>query len=249
MTRFLPKVLQSAFSQPHRQALMLLALVGVGTGIWLGCSRREVEPPPESALEPALEEPAQIPAPPETVLVSSDGRSSLTLPPSWTPQSDLHDSAELQAANTTQQLYVIVLSESKTTLQTEKPDVDWTLETHAQTTRQLLEEPLQATGEIQVGEPVPLTVGDYPALQYDLRGTLGDLEVVYFHTTVETPTRFHQILGWTVPAQLEEYQGELEQVIQSFQEVDQDTVGNREGDRPVNAAPAAGPASEAPNPE
>ncbi|MBF2078489.1 MAG: hypothetical protein IGR76_08205 [Synechococcales cyanobacterium T60_A2020_003] len=211
MTRFvqLPR-----FALGRTVALGAIALLLASA---VGCSRPKPESPPEASV--TVEPQSEIPAPPETVLVSSDGASRLTLPTGWQAENQLHDSAELQAANYERKLYVIVLSESKEALKAEEPDTNWTIETHSETTRKLLEDRLKAAGEIEVGDPVTLKVGAYPAIQYEIRGKLGDLDVVYLHTTVETSTHFHQILAWTVPETLAANRTELDRVIQSFQEI------------------------------
>ena len=46
-------------------------------------------------------------------LVSTDKQSQITLPPGWAEKADLHDEAELQAANPPKELYLIVLTEPK----------------------------------------------------------------------------------------------------------------------------------------
>jgi hypothetical protein len=58
----------------------------------------------------------------------------------------------------------------------------------------------------------------YPAVQYEVRGSLNQIDVVYLHTVVETPTRLVQILAWTPPAAFATNQPEMQQVIQSFRE-------------------------------
>lgn len=198
-----------------RAAFLALGLVAIASVV--GCSKPRPDVQPETT--PTIQEQSELPAPPETVLVSSDGTSQLTLPVGWKAENELHDSAELQAANSERKLYVIVLSEVKEALKEEEPDTDWNLETHSETTRKLLEDRLKAAGEVEQEEPVSLKIGEYSALQYEIRGKLGDLDVVYLHTTVETPTRFHQVLAWTVPDALDENRAEIDRVIQSFQEV------------------------------
>lgn len=146
------------------------------------------------------------------VLVGSDGQSQITLLNGWVEDRELHDSAEIQASKRGSEEYVIVLSENKADFQ------NLTIEQHSEITRGLLVESLtdpEVTGPTDV-----TTVGSNPAVQYEIRGTIEGINVAYLHTTVETPTKYHQILAWTLPSSFDRNEPELQQVIQSFREVE-----------------------------
>jgi hypothetical protein len=145
-------------------------------------------------------------------LIGSDQQSQITLLNGWVEDRELHDSAEIQASKRGSEEYVIVLSENKADFQ------DLTIEQHSEITRGLLVESLT---EPEVTGPTDVTtVGSNPALQYEIRGTIEGINVAYLHTTVETPTKYHQILAWTLPSSFERNEPELQQIIQSFKEVE-----------------------------
>lgn len=165
-----------------------------------------VSPSPVELAEPA-------PSQGETVLSSTDNELELVVPEGWVTQTELHNEAQIQAANLEKETYTIVLSEEKTTL----PE-DLTLERHSELTRGLLVENLAdptVTGPTEVTE-----INGQPALQYEIVGSIGGIEVAYLHTTVETSDRFTQILAWTLPEQLEANKAELQTVTGSFRVAD-----------------------------
>ncbi|MFO1464618.1 MAG: hypothetical protein U1F66_12660 [bacterium] len=143
-------------------------------------------------------------------LFSPDGKFRLTVPGGWTEEKDLHDSADIQAAHKPSQMYVIVLSETKEDLK------DMTLEEHSKLTREGLMKGVQ--DPIVVG-PKSLVVDGHPALQYEIRGSVEHVNIVYLHTTVDGGKYFHQILAWTVPSRFAQNQATLEEVTRRFHEM------------------------------
>ncbi|MBD2071559.1 hypothetical protein H6F93_29260 [Leptolyngbya sp. FACHB-671] len=167
---------------------------------------------PEGATVPTEPTEAASPEDAGNVLVGLDGQSQLTLLNGWVEDRELHESAEIQASKRGSEEYVIVLSENKADFE------NLTIEQHSEITRGLLVESLtdpEITGPTDV-----TTVGSNPAVQYEIQGTIEGINVAYLHTTVETPTKYHQILAWTLPSSFERNKPELQQVIQGFKEVE-----------------------------
>ncbi len=147
-----------------------------------------------------------------TAVVSPDGDMQITVPEGWKEDRQLNDQAQLQAANLDKELYLIVLSEAKADLPT-----DMNLVRHSEITRSIVVENLS---NAEVTGPTSVTrVGEYPAVQYEIRGTLKDINVLYVHTTVETGDRFNQILAWTLPDNYDSSKEELQRTISSFREL------------------------------
>ena len=168
----------------------ILALV---FGVWFGACRDVVPGSPK-------------------VVQSRDGLTQMVVPASWREQTDLNDVADLQVANPRQELYVIVLSESKQDF-----DADTTLQEHSELTRGILLETLR-NGQVSY-EPDQFPIGGYPAVQYQLRGSVDKIKIVYLHTTVEGRNGFHQIIAWTLPSRLNKNEPVLQSVVRSFQEI------------------------------
>ena len=144
------------------------------------------------------------------VLMDPDNTIQITIPSSWKEDRELHDTAELQASNRAKELYIIVLSESKQDFQ------EMTTEKHSEITRATL---VSSLTQPQTSAPVTLTIHERPALQYEIRGFINNLSVVYLHTTVETEKNYHQILTWTLKSMYEKNKPFLQKVTESFKEV------------------------------
>ncbi|OLP16308.1 hypothetical protein BST81_22190 [Leptolyngbya sp. 'hensonii'] len=146
------------------------------------------------------------------VVTSSDGKLQVTVPVDWKEDRDLNEKAELQVSNRADELYTIVLSESKSDFK------DMTLARHSELTREILVKNLTSP---QVSDPEKLTVNGVPALQYEIQGTIDNLNVTYLHTTVETATSYNQIISWTLRSRYAKNSPKLQAVIRSFREVAQ----------------------------
>lgn len=150
------------------------------------------------------------PGPKTKDIVSANGRFRLTVPGGWEVEKDLNDAADLQASYRGSDMYIVVLSESKEDLH------DMSLEGHSKLTRDALMKTVQ---DSTITGPFALTVDGHPAVQYEIRGAVNHVNVVYLHTTVESPKYFHQILAWTVPSRFDANKPTLEQVTEKFHEM------------------------------
>ena len=147
-----------------------------------------------------------------TTITSPDGLASIVLPSGWKQEQaqELHDQADLQASDRANEMYVIVMSENKEDFR------DMTAEKHSQFTRSALTEKLESP---EVSAPAQVTTGGLTGTQYEIRGGVDNLNIAYLHTTVESPTHFHQILAWTLKSRFDKNRPVLDAVIQSFKEV------------------------------
>ncbi len=147
---------------------------------------------------------------PGKVLMDPGKTIQVTIPSGWKEDRELHESAELQASQRAKELYIIILSESKQDFQ------QMTLEGHSKITRDTLMGNIKSA---ELSAPVSMTVGGYPAVQYEISGFVDNLGVVYLHTTVESAGSYHQILTWTLKSMAEKNKPILQKVTESFQEV------------------------------
>jgi len=143
------------------------------------------------------------------VLRSQNGSIQIKLPKGWKEDKELHDEAELQASNRAGEKYVIDLTDNKEDFE------KMSLAEHSEITRGSILEVLTSP---QVTGPVELTINGSPAIQYEIRGGTENINVVYLHTTVETPSMFYQVLAWTLKSRFEKNKSELQEVTNSFQE-------------------------------
>lgn len=132
------------------------------------------------------------------------------LPQDWqeAPENSLHDSADLYAENEADDLFLVVVGEPQSAIQTGSEDLI------AYRYRQLI---TQALDDYENPRPTQAdAVGGYPTIQYEIRGTLDDNEIVYLHTTVFVEDMVYQVVGWTTESAYADHQDELQEVISSF---------------------------------
>ncbi|MBX7148324.1 hypothetical protein K1X76_04510 [bacterium] len=140
-----------------------------------------------------------------------DNRSQVELKSGWAVTTGLNDKADIQIENVTKNLYFISLSEAKANL-----EKSMFLEKYSELTRQNLIRPLT---DVRYSAPVYKTIGGYKALQYEITAKSDNLDIWYFHTIVETPTNYHQLISWTLKDTFSPNRTELESVIDSFKEL------------------------------
>ncbi|WP_008319151.1 hypothetical protein [Leptolyngbya sp. PCC 6406] len=145
------------------------------------------------------------------ILVNETAGIQITLPASWQEDERLHNSAELQASDPTNNLYIIVLAEDERALQR------FGLRENAETYRNILIRNLQA---FEGGDATDVAfVGDNFATQHEIRGQVqAGTQVVYLHTTVLTENRYYQIVAWSTPDQYSFSRTELQTITESFRE-------------------------------
>jgi hypothetical protein len=142
------------------------------------------------------------------VVLSADGQYSLTVPRIWSELEELHEEAEFRYGNKFAETYVLVLSEAK-----EDFDEDMTLETHSDLTRNKI---VSSLTKPSVSEPNHVQINGTDALQYEISGTIDNINIVYLHTTAEDENQFHQILAWTLKSRFAKNKDELQKVVSSF---------------------------------
>ena len=141
----------------------------------------------------------------------------ITVPSDWISAGDaLRGSADIYASYPTEELYASVLSESKTVLS------QFDLEDNAEQYRLLIQREL-TDYERSTRTGIESIDGD-PAVQYEIRGRVNGVPVVYLHTTVQGDNDYYQVVGWTTADQYADNKGTLEQIIESFRETS--TVSN-----------------------
>jgi hypothetical protein len=143
------------------------------------------------------------------IVRSTDGCCSVTVPGSWKEEKELNAQANLQASNRLKELYIIVISESKEDFE------GMTLERHSELTRT---EFIKSLTTPQVSKASSVIVNQNDGVQYEIAGSINNVKIVAFHTTVETEKYFHQILAWTIKSRVEKNKPVLQKVIQSFKE-------------------------------
>ncbi|MEL6161734.1 MAG: hypothetical protein AAFQ40_11430 [Cyanobacteria bacterium J06623_5] len=183
---------------PWLMLLVLFALVS-------SCSSRS-----DRTLEPISAESQFISGPSD--LENNQTDVKITVPAEWVSAGDrLRRSADIYASHPSREMYASVLSESKTVLS------QFDLEDNAEQYRWLIEKELEDyEGSTRTG--IERINGD-PAVQYEIRGRVEGIPVVYLHTTVQGDDNYYQVVGWTTQERYSENKATLENIIESFRGV------------------------------
>jgi Domain of unknown function (DUF4190) len=140
-------------------------------------------------------------------IASDDGKIKVTVPGTWTKLPELNKQATLQVGDKSKQMYLIVISDTKTDI----PDL--TLEKHHDMTRDRM---FQKMKNASATDPVPLTIDSHSAMQDELTGTENGTNVVFLHTTVDDGDHFQQILAWTLKSRWQKQNELLREVTARF---------------------------------
>jgi hypothetical protein len=143
-------------------------------------------------------------------LTAPDGRCQITVNTSWKSDGALNKEAVIGASNRLKELYVIVLVDERSLI-TQK-----SLQSYADFTRGLL---TRAVTNLREQPSTHLQVRGHEAVQTRLRGRVDGIDITYLHTVVETPTRYYQVLAWTLEEREERNLPRLLEVVNSFQEI------------------------------
>ncbi len=143
-----------------------------------------------AAMAAAMAEP--LAAEQRSAVFSTDGTTLLRPGSNLQLRRDLNDEATLQLANPLEELYLVVISESKGLL-----PGGATLEQYREAA---LDNIAKATQAMKLAEPSQLQINGHQALQTRFTASVPGIEprVAYVLTTVESAHALHQILGWTL---------------------------------------------------
>ena len=142
------------------------------------------------------------------VLKSPDGKFQLTVPGGWQERPALNDKASIKAANPVEEMYAIVITESKADFTAEM-----TLDEFTNITRNSIVSNLLTP---EATEPQLASVNGNSARTYEVDGVIKGVKLAYRVATVETPEHYHQVITWTLLSKKDTNRGTLLQVIDSF---------------------------------
>jgi hypothetical protein len=144
-------------------------------------------------------------------MTSNDGTYQLTVPGNWSKQTDLNSEASFQAANTREELYVIVIKEGK---------YDFPATANVDTVTKLARDSMRNTvTNAMISEPTAVNINGYSARQFDVAGTISGMQAKYLYAVVETSGSFYQVMTWTLTSRFDANKAKLQNVINSFKEV------------------------------
>ncbi|MEL7070202.1 MAG: hypothetical protein AAGN15_16315 [Cyanobacteria bacterium J06581_3] len=146
-----------------------------------------------------------------SLLTNQQTDVQITVPANWVSAGDaLRGSADIYASYPAEELYASVLSEGDAVLD------QFSLEDNAEQYRWLIEEEMGSAYEGATQTDVRQIDGS-PAVQYEIRGRVDGMSIVYLHTTVKGDSRYYQVVGWASADRYAENKETLQTIIRSFQ--------------------------------
>lgn len=128
----------------------------------------------------------------------------------------LNENASLEYQNGQRELYAIVIEEEKKTLN--DYGLEYDLEAYARQAARSIDSSF-------TGKPGPQLIGKLKAAHIALKGKYinggSAFDMVYRLTVIETPTRFYQLLIWTLDKNYEKNRADMEHIESSFAEAEQ----------------------------
>jgi hypothetical protein len=161
-----------------------------------------------SADDDDEETPAEAP---DKKIRARDGNSEVTVPLAWRELSNLNDEAKLEAGNPVLEEYLIVLTEAKTDFA-----IPITLDRYAEINLGTLRRVVKGA---TVSSPTKLTIDGRNAVQYEVRGTVDLLNIVYLVTYVDGRKHVHQVVSWTLGSKYASNKSRFESVAKTFREL------------------------------
>lgn len=150
----------------------------------------------------------------EKLLKNEVSNVQLTLPQGWSDVRDnLRPDADLYAAREDRTMYVLVLADQKQT------DANGTISGFdlADNASQYLSYLDWGLAQEQPEAATNLTsLNGLNAKQYEVRGQIDSLPVVYLHTTIEGAEHYYQVVAWASAENYANAKAELQNIIGSF---------------------------------
>jgi hypothetical protein len=156
---------------------------------------------------PAQTTPGQL-----TVIRSTDGKCEVRVPAGWTSLTeDMPAEAALRVGNEKEQVFLMVLPESKIDFAPE-----YTYRDNAKASVENLLKNLKSAKVVR--GPTDLSINGRRAIQYEVRGLSKTFQLVYLSTTIDGTVSYYHVAAWTRPSKAEANLAVLEEVTNSFQE-------------------------------
>ena len=156
---------------------------------------------------PKLVVPVPVPsetATPTVPVVESTNRL-IVVPPygGLVATTSLHAEAQIQLQNPGAELYLLGFTEAKSAF-----PVGFDLAQYGT----VISQAMTVDGKV-ISQPVPVTVGGRAGQQYQIRGSVNNLPIVYWLVVVESEQHYHQILLWTLGSMEAQHAATVQRIV------------------------------------
>ena len=140
-------------------------------------------------------------------LQDDEARVSIVVSSGWRKVTNMNDAAIVQAANASQEKYMMVISDDK--------DIVDNFDAFISTILDGLPNRLK---NVKIDKPVRLKINGLPAVQYKVNGQISSLNLTYLFNFVEGEKAYYQILLWTLQDRYVKHESDFKTVASSFRE-------------------------------
>lgn len=147
-----------------------------------------------------------------TTFTSTDGLFQISATEEWQEMTgELHEEATLELGSESKNKYLVIIPESKI-------DLDMTIAEYTDIVRNITSANLE---NVEMQDPVAVTINGMDAYCTELLGKVDSLNVAYWIYTVDCPEHLVQVIAWTLKSKQEPYRENIEQIVHTFQPVQQ----------------------------
>ena len=162
--------------------------------------------------DPAAPTAATEDKPAARTMTSDTGAISVKVPGSWRAEPALNEEADIQASEVSTESYLAVFAEPKSDFPADATITEFTEVTRGNVLASL-------KGGSQPKAATHLKINGMPAIRSHLFGAIEGHEVAYVHTAIETPTRYVQVVTWTLRSNWERNRETLTAIAGSLVEI------------------------------
>ena len=157
-----------------------------------------------------------------SMIVSSDAKVYIKVPSDWETDPGILATNIIAVSNQSQQMYIAIGSLEKRYSEINQ------VESLYHKSRRVLEQELSLP---LTSEPFSCQVNGLSAQQYRIRGVRkrDNVDSTYLYFILETANYYYRVIAWTPTNRFQENQYMLDQIIQTFKEVNRKTVTPEEG--------------------
>jgi len=140
---------------------------------------------------------------------------SIQLPDYLSPAKEIHQEASLQYQNQEKEVYMVVMDESIESLKNNDPDNN--LEGYY---KNIVSQPfLESVKNAKISIPGRQQIHGANALITQITGEISGVPVLYKLAVIETKSNYCQVLIWTKAANREEYEQDMDTIIESLKQL------------------------------
>lgn len=142
------------------------------------------------------------------------GKFTMQVPEYLAVATDLNKSASLQYSNPAEEVYMVVIDDSKEEMKA--ADVNYTLQQYFDFAAKNLE---GSVNNYKLSTPVSKKINGNSALVGEITGKFDKYEVYYKIATIESAKHFYQVLSWTMGDRKDKYAADMDTMIESVKEI------------------------------